>query len=86
MTKLIEFNEYCNVAEQIDIIGRLEKQMEKKYEFNSTNFKNLNCILEDTLVEIRTNINKFLLENQASVNRSELKEAKSLIEGFVGKR
>lgn len=60
--------------------------MEKKYEFNSTNFKNLNCILEDTLVEIRTNINKFLFENQASVNRSELKEAKSLIEGFVGKR
>lgn len=29
LTKLIEFNEYCNVAEQIDIIGRLEKQMEK---------------------------------------------------------
>lgn len=63
LTKLIEFNGYCDVVEQIDIIGQLEKQMEKKYEFNSTNFKNLNCILEDTLVKIRTNINKSLLEN-----------------------
>ena len=75
MTKLIEFSGYCDVVEQIDIIGHLEKQMGKKYEFNCTNFKNLNCIIEDTLVEIRTNINKILLENQASVNRSELREA-----------
>lgn len=63
MTKLIEFNGYCDVVEQIDIIGQLEKQMENEYEFNSTNFKNMSYILEDTLVKIRTNINKFLLEN-----------------------
>lgn len=75
LTKLIEFNGYCDVVEQIDIIGQLEKQMGKKYEFNSTNFKNLNCILEDTLLKIRANINKFLPENQASVNRSELGES-----------
>lgn len=63
MTKLIEFNGYCDVVEQIDIIGQLEKQMENEYEFNSTNFKKMSYILEDTLVKIRTNINKFLLEN-----------------------
>ncbi len=30
LTNLIEFNGYCDVVEQMDIIGQLEKQMKKK--------------------------------------------------------
>lgn len=61
LTKLIEFNRYCDVVEQIDIIGRLEKQMENNYEFNSINLKNMNCILDTVLVKIRTDINNIFV-------------------------
>lgn len=61
MTKLIEFNKFCDVVEQIDIIGRLEKQMENKYELNSINLKNMNCILDTVLVKIRTDINNIFV-------------------------
>lgn len=61
LTKFIEFNRYCDVVEQIDIIGRLEKQMENKYEFNSINLKNMNCILDTVLVKIRTDINNIFV-------------------------
>ena len=61
LTKLIEFNKFCDVVEQIDIIGRLEKQMENKYELNSINLKNMNCILDTVLVKIRTDINNIFV-------------------------
>ena len=63
LINLIEFNKYCEVVEKIDIIGQLENQMENEYEFNGINFKNMKRILEDVLVKIRTDINKFLLES-----------------------
>ena len=64
LIKLIDFKGYCDVVGQIDVIGQFEKQIEKEYEFNSKNFKHMNCILEDVLVKIRMGINKYLLDNQ----------------------
>ena len=51
---LVEFNQYCDVVQKIDIISHLEKQMEKEYKLNASTIKDMNCIIDNFLADILT--------------------------------